>query len=141
MPGISPSEAQTGFKVPCRQRDSFYVVGWAEREGKRFDGLYLARQQGDELVYAGKLERGFSEEDKRDREAAHAPPRSQAADGRRQGELPEGSMGKARRAGGRGVSRQDRRGPAAASCIQGHPSSTFDPVKDARVQGSDQKAS
>jgi bifunctional non-homologous end joining protein LigD len=53
------------IKVPCRQRDTFYVVGWAEREGKRFDGLYLGRKEGDELVYAGKLERGFSEEDKR----------------------------------------------------------------------------
>ena len=53
------------IKVPCRQRDSFYVVGWAEREGKRFDGLYLGRKLGDELLYAGKLERGFSEDDKR----------------------------------------------------------------------------
>jgi bifunctional non-homologous end joining protein LigD len=54
------------IKVPCRLRDSFYVVGWAEREAKRFDGLYLGRKEGDDLVYAGKLERGFSEDDKRE---------------------------------------------------------------------------
>ncbi len=54
------------IKVPCRQRDTFYVVGWAERDGKRFDGLYLGRKVGDELVYAGKLERGFSANEKRE---------------------------------------------------------------------------
>jgi bifunctional non-homologous end joining protein LigD len=54
------------IKAPCRQRDSFYVVGWAERDGRRFDGLYLGLKQGDKLVYAGKLERGFSEEEKRE---------------------------------------------------------------------------
>jgi len=54
------------IKTPCRQRDSFYVVGWAERAGKRFDGLYLGRTERDELVYAGKLERGLSEDDKRE---------------------------------------------------------------------------
>jgi bifunctional non-homologous end joining protein LigD len=53
------------IKVPCRQHDSFYVVGWAGREGK-MEGLYLGRKQDNELVYAGKLERGFSEEDKRE---------------------------------------------------------------------------
>ncbi len=40
------------------------MVGWAERKGK-FDGIYLGRKEKGELVYAGKLERGFSEDDKR----------------------------------------------------------------------------
>jgi bifunctional non-homologous end joining protein LigD len=27
-------------KVPCKRRDTFRVVGWAEKD-KKFDGLYL----------------------------------------------------------------------------------------------------
>jgi bifunctional non-homologous end joining protein LigD len=50
-------------KTTCRHRDTFVVAGWAERSG-RFDGLYLGRKEGRRLVYAGKLERGFSDEDK-----------------------------------------------------------------------------
>jgi bifunctional non-homologous end joining protein LigD len=49
-------------KVICRHRDTFAVVGWAEKRG-RFDGLYLGRVEDGEIVYAGKLERGFSTED------------------------------------------------------------------------------
>ena len=52
------------IKVPCRQRDTFAIVGWANKNGK-FDGIYLGKTQNGALVYAGKLERGFSEEDKR----------------------------------------------------------------------------
>jgi bifunctional non-homologous end joining protein LigD len=52
-------------KKPCRTRDTFVVVGWAEKRGK-FDGIYLAKTEGDDLVYAGKLERGF--DDKKEKE-------------------------------------------------------------------------
>jgi bifunctional non-homologous end joining protein LigD len=50
-------------KATCRHRETFVVAGWAEKKGK-FDGLYLCRTNEGELVYAGKLETGFSEEDK-----------------------------------------------------------------------------
>ena len=52
------------IKVPCRQRDTFAIVAWANKNGK-FDGIYLGKTQNGALVYAGKFERGFSEEDKR----------------------------------------------------------------------------
>src|SRR5688572_7343620 len=52
-------------KKPCRTRDSFLVAGWAEKRGK-FDGIYLATEEDGELVYAGKLERGF--DDKKEKE-------------------------------------------------------------------------
>ena len=52
-------------KATCRHRETFAVAGWAEKQGK-FDGLYLAHNEGGGLTYAGKLERGFSEEEKRD---------------------------------------------------------------------------
>jgi bifunctional non-homologous end joining protein LigD len=47
-------------KVTCRNRETFYAVGIANK-GKKFDGVYLARRDGDELLYAGKVERGFTE--------------------------------------------------------------------------------
>jgi bifunctional non-homologous end joining protein LigD len=47
------------IKKPCRKRDTFLVAGWAEKR-KKFDGIYLATKRGRELVYAGKLERGFN---------------------------------------------------------------------------------
>jgi bifunctional non-homologous end joining protein LigD len=50
------------LKTPCRHRDTFVIAGWAEKQGK-FDGLYLAREEGGKLRYAGKLETGFSASD------------------------------------------------------------------------------
>ena len=52
-------------KATCRKRDTFFVAGLAENEGK-FDGLYLARPEGKTLAYAGKVERGFSEDAKKE---------------------------------------------------------------------------
>src|SRR5690242_1596743 len=54
--GRSPSWS----KVTCRNRDTFYAVGIATLRGK-FDGLYLARRDGDEFLYAGKVERGLTD--------------------------------------------------------------------------------
>ncbi len=50
-------------KTTCRHRETFFVAGWARKEGK-FDGLYLGRKQKGKLIYAGKLETGFGELDK-----------------------------------------------------------------------------
>ena len=55
---------ETWVKATCRHRETFVVAGWAEKKGK-FDGVYLGRNNEGELVYAGKLETGFSEEDKK----------------------------------------------------------------------------
>ena len=52
-------------KVTCRNRETFYAIGIANKGGK-FDGLYLARRDGDELLYAGKVENGFSDQLVRD---------------------------------------------------------------------------
>lgn len=51
------------MKTTCRHRETFVVAGLAQRAGK-FDGLYLGRREAGRLVYAGKLERGFSEMDR-----------------------------------------------------------------------------
>jgi len=50
-------------KVTCRHRETLAVVGWAEKD-RKFDGIYLARPRDHGLIYAGKLERGFSDDDK-----------------------------------------------------------------------------
>jgi bifunctional non-homologous end joining protein LigD len=50
----------TWAKVTCRQRETFVVAGLAFN-GPKFDGIYLGRQERNELVYAGKVERGFSD--------------------------------------------------------------------------------
>src|SRR5215207_3248257 len=52
------------FKATCRHRDTFAIVGWAEKNGK-FDGIYLGRNDEGEFAYGGKVEHGFSEEDKK----------------------------------------------------------------------------
>lgn len=46
-------------KITCRKRDTFVVAGVAYKSNK-FDGIYLGRRKGRELVYAGKVEHGFS---------------------------------------------------------------------------------
>jgi bifunctional non-homologous end joining protein LigD len=51
-------------RATCRHRETFAIVAWAEKNGK-FDGIYLGRNDEGELAYGGKVERGFSEEDKK----------------------------------------------------------------------------
>jgi bifunctional non-homologous end joining protein LigD len=51
-------------KSTCRHWETFVAVGWAEKAGK-FDGIYLGREDQGILVYAGKLERGFTDADKK----------------------------------------------------------------------------
>jgi bifunctional non-homologous end joining protein LigD len=45
-------------KVTCRQRETLTIAGFA-LDGSRWDGLYLARRQGEDLIYAGKVDHGF----------------------------------------------------------------------------------
>ena len=45
-------------KKTCAQRETLIIAGFALDEGK-WDGLYLGRQKGEDLVYAGKVDHGF----------------------------------------------------------------------------------
>jgi bifunctional non-homologous end joining protein LigD len=45
-------------KVTCRQRETLPIAGFALKENK-FDGLYLGRIKGKDLIYAGKIDHGF----------------------------------------------------------------------------------
>jgi bifunctional non-homologous end joining protein LigD len=54
-------------KVTCRTRDTFVVAGIAYNRNK-FDGIYLCRRKEDGLLYAGKVENGFTPASQRDLE-------------------------------------------------------------------------
>src|SRR5580704_9052372 len=45
-------------KKTCAQRETLTIAGFA-LDGSKWDGLYLARRQGKDLVYAGKVDHGF----------------------------------------------------------------------------------
>jgi bifunctional non-homologous end joining protein LigD len=45
-------------KTTCRQRETLTIAGFALDEGK-WDGVYLGRRKGDDLIYAGKVDHGF----------------------------------------------------------------------------------
>ena len=45
-------------KVTCAQRETLPIAGFA-LDGSKFDGLYVGRQKGEQLVYAGKVDHGL----------------------------------------------------------------------------------
>jgi bifunctional non-homologous end joining protein LigD len=46
------------IKKTCAQRETLTIAGFALDEGK-WDGIYLGRRKGKDLVYAGKVDHGF----------------------------------------------------------------------------------
>jgi bifunctional non-homologous end joining protein LigD len=45
-------------KKTCQQRETLPIAGFALKANK-FDGIYLGRRKGSDLVYAGKVDHGF----------------------------------------------------------------------------------
>jgi bifunctional non-homologous end joining protein LigD len=45
-------------KKTCAQRETLMIAGFA-LDGSKWDGLYLGRRKGNDLVYAGKVDHGF----------------------------------------------------------------------------------
>jgi hypothetical protein len=48
-----PERLNDWVKTTCAQRETLPIAGFA-LDGNKWDGLYLARQKGKELVYAGR---------------------------------------------------------------------------------------
>jgi bifunctional non-homologous end joining protein LigD len=48
-------------KVTCAQRETLPIAGFA-LDGNKWDGLYIGRRKGADLVYAGKVDHGFDSE-------------------------------------------------------------------------------
>jgi bifunctional non-homologous end joining protein LigD len=45
-------------KKTCAQRETLPIAGYALKEN-RFDGIYVGRLKGNDLIYAGKVDHGF----------------------------------------------------------------------------------
>src|SRR5437763_9024358 len=45
-------------KKTCAQRETLIIAGFA-LDGNDWDGIYLGRRKGKDLVYAGKVDHGF----------------------------------------------------------------------------------
>jgi bifunctional non-homologous end joining protein LigD len=45
-------------KKTCAQRETLSIAGFALKANK-FDGIYVGRLKGKDLVYAGKVDHGF----------------------------------------------------------------------------------
>jgi bifunctional non-homologous end joining protein LigD len=48
-------------KVTCAQRETLPIAGFS-LDGNKWDGLYIGRREGKDLVYAGKVDHGFDTE-------------------------------------------------------------------------------
>src|ERR1700710_2566607 len=44
-------------KKTCAQRETLPIAGFASKE-RKFDGLYVGRHKGSDLIYAGKVDHG-----------------------------------------------------------------------------------
>jgi bifunctional non-homologous end joining protein LigD len=60
------------LKKACAQRESLPIAGFALKENK-FDGIYLGRHKGKDLVYAGKVDHGFDSASAKDLQARLKP--------------------------------------------------------------------
>jgi bifunctional non-homologous end joining protein LigD len=52
-------------KLACAQRETLPIAGFA-LDGNKWDGIYVGRRKGEDLVYAGKVDHGFTPEDEAD---------------------------------------------------------------------------
>jgi bifunctional non-homologous end joining protein LigD len=54
------------------QRETLAIAGFA-LDGKKWDGIYLGRREGKELIYAGKVDHGFDAASAKDLQARLMP--------------------------------------------------------------------
>ncbi len=59
-------------KKTCAQRETLPIAGYA-LDGKKWDGIYLGRRKGKDLVYAGKVDHGFDSASAKDLQAKLKP--------------------------------------------------------------------
>jgi bifunctional non-homologous end joining protein LigD len=59
-------------KKTCAQRETLTIAGFA-LDGSKWDGLYLGRMKGEELIYAGKVDHGFDSASAKDLQARLKP--------------------------------------------------------------------
>ena len=59
-------------KKTCAQRETLTIAGFA-MDGSKWDGLYLARRKGEDLIYAGKVDHGFDKDTAKELQAKLKP--------------------------------------------------------------------
>ena len=59
-------------KKTCAQRETLTIAGYA-MDGSKWDGLYLARRKGEDLIYAGKVDHGFDKDSAKELQAKLKP--------------------------------------------------------------------
>ena len=59
-------------KKTCAQRETLRIAGFALKENK-FDGIYVGRLKGKQLIYAGKVDHGFDSASAKDLQARLTP--------------------------------------------------------------------
>jgi bifunctional non-homologous end joining protein LigD len=69
---ISKVRDNDWVKVTCAQRETLPIAGFALKDN-RFDGLYIGRQKGKDLIYAGKVDHGFDTASAKDLQARLKP--------------------------------------------------------------------
>jgi bifunctional non-homologous end joining protein LigD len=57
----SSGRSNDWVKVTCAQRETLPIAGFA-LDGNKWDGLYIGRRKGSDLIYAGKVDHGFDAE-------------------------------------------------------------------------------
>jgi bifunctional non-homologous end joining protein LigD len=60
------------LKKACAQRETLPIAGFALKDNK-FDGIYVGRHKGKDLVYAGKVDHGFDKSSAKDLQARLKP--------------------------------------------------------------------
>jgi bifunctional non-homologous end joining protein LigD len=68
----SSGRSNDWVKKTCAQRETLTIAGFSLKENK-FDGLYLGRLKGTDLVYAGKVDHGFDGVSAKDLQARLKP--------------------------------------------------------------------
>jgi bifunctional non-homologous end joining protein LigD len=59
-------------KKTCAQRETLTIAGYA-LDGSKWDGLYLGRREGSDLIYAGKVDHGFDRDSAKEFQARLKP--------------------------------------------------------------------
>jgi bifunctional non-homologous end joining protein LigD len=57
----SSGRSNEWVKAACAQRETLPIAGFA-LDGNKWDGLYIGRRKGADLIYAGKVDHGFDTE-------------------------------------------------------------------------------
>jgi bifunctional non-homologous end joining protein LigD len=59
-------------KVTCAQRETLPIAGFA-LDGNKWDGIYIGREKAGQLIYAGKVDHGFTPESEKELRAKLKP--------------------------------------------------------------------